>query len=114
MIPALQDCLWDILESEACERYFIGDAEKPAFLLLSKHNLLTHNSYELFMTHVSRLGKYGTRKKAVEKLDMMLSTATKKIHVFRQTKRGIASFSKKVLYATIEPSLPKKEERRRK
>jgi len=108
MTLALQDCLWDILESEACERYFIGDAEKPAFLILDKWNPLANNSFELYMNHVSRLGRFKTHKKTIEALDAVLSTANHKIHVFKQKKRGMASFGKKILYATIDPNLPKK------
>jgi len=108
MSLALQDCLWDILESEACERYFIGDAEKPAFLILDKWNPLANNAFELYMNCVSRLGKFRTRKQAIERLDAVLSTANHKICVFKQKKIGIASFGKKILYATIDPNLPKK------
>lgn len=111
MILALQDWLWDILESEAFERYFIGDAEKPAFLILNKNNPLSNGAFELYMNSVSRLGRFKTHKKAVEKLDTVLSSAIKKIHVFKQRKKGIANFGKKILYATIEPTLPIKRER---
>ena len=108
MTLALQDCLWDILESEAFERYFIGDAEKPAFLILNKYNPLANGAFELYMNHVSRLGRFKTHKKAIAKLDTVLSSAVKRIHVFKQTKKGIANFGKKVLYATIDPKLPTK------
>lgn len=106
MTLALQDCLWDILESEAFERYFIGDAEKPAFLILNKYNPLSNGAFELYINYVARLGRFQTHKKAVEKLDMVLSGATKKIHVFKQRQMSMAKFDKKVLYATIDPTLP--------
>lgn len=107
MSLALQDCLWDILETEAFERYFINDAEKPAFLILHKFNPLTHGSFELFMNHVSRLCRVKTHKKAIERLDYMLSTANIPIRVFIQKEKGLR-YGEKQLYATIDPSLPKK------
>lgn len=110
MTLALQDCLWDLLESEAFERYFINDAEKPAFLILHKYNPLSHGSFELFMNHVSRLCRVKTQKQVIEKLDKILSSATIKITVFKQKKKGLASFGKKELYATVDPSLPVKPE----
>lgn len=105
MTLALQDCLWDILESEAFERYFINDAEKPAFLILHKWNPLANRAFVLYMNHVSRLCRVKTHRETIEKLDRMLSTAKVKIHVFKQKKKGL-TFGKKILYATIDPSLP--------
>ena len=67
MTLAMQDCLWSILETEAFERYFINDAEKPAFLILHKYNPLTHGSFELFMNNVARLRRFKTHKEAIEK-----------------------------------------------
>ena len=108
MCLALQDYLWEILETEACERYFINEAEKPAFLLLHKHNPLTHGSFELYMNHVSRIAKVKTRQKAIQRLDDMLRTARTPMTVYVQKKKGLTYEGKK-LYATIDPKLPIKE-----
>ena len=100
MTLAMQDCLWDILESEASERYFINDAEKPAFLLLDKWNPLSHGGYELYMNHVCLLCRVKSKKQALAKLDKMLETARIPLTVWKETKRG--GKTKRVLYATLE------------
>lgn len=109
MCLALQDSLWEILETEACERYFINEAKKPAFLLLNKYNPLTHGSFELYMNYVSRIAKVKTRKEAIQRLDDMLRTATIPMTVYVQKKKGL-SYGEKQIYATINPNLPIKKE----
>jgi len=108
MTLILQDCLWGILETEADERYFIDDAEKPAFLILGKYNPLTHRSFELYMNNVSRLARCKRYKEIIARLDKILSTAKKPIRVYIQKKRGL-SYGKKKLYLTVNPNLPEKE-----
>lgn len=109
MSLALQDCLWDILETEAFERYFINDAEEPGFLILHKYNPLIHGSFELYMNHVTRLARVKTHKKAVERLNDILRTAKIPMRVYVQKKKG-SRYGNKVLYATIDPRLPIKKE----
>jgi len=108
MSLAMQNCLWDILETEAFERYFINDAEKPAFLILHKCNPLAYGSFELFMNHVARLGRFKTHKEAIKRLDEAISTANIPIRVYKQKKGSFLRYGKKQLYATIEPILPLK------
>ena len=109
MTLTLQDCLWDILETEASERYFIDDAEKPAFLILNRHNPLSHGYFELYMNHVSRVARCKNHKEIIAKLDKILSTARKPIRVYLQKRKGL-SYGDKKLYATIDPNLPIQEE----
>ena len=97
---AMNDCLWDILESEASERYLINNAEKPAFLLLDKWNPLSHGGYELYMNHVGLLCRVKSKKQALLKLDKMLETARIPMKVWKETKWGFKT--KRVLYATLE------------
>jgi len=83
-----QNLIWELLESEACERYFIDDAEKPAFLLLSKHNPLSHGGFELYMNYVARLGRFSSMKKAEDKLREVISKARRPLKVFKVSKWG--------------------------
>lgn len=105
----LQDCLWDILETEAYERYFMDNAEKPAFLILHKWHPLTNRSFELYMNHVSRLARCKSHKEIIARLDKTLSTAKKPIRVYIQKKKGV-SYGEKKLYATVNPNLPIQKE----
>ena len=108
MIPALANCLWEILESEAWGRFFIDDAEKPAFLILHRHNPFSSGKFELLMNHVGRLGEFNSLKKTLEALDKVLSTATKPKRIYHQKKKGYG-YGEKKRYATIRPDLPKQE-----
>ena len=107
MTLALQDTLWDILESEAYLRFFINDAEKPAFLLLHKWNPISCGGFELYMNHVTCLGKFKSEKKALARLDEAISNAKIPIRVHIQKKKGFVGFGKKKLYATVDPTKPK-------
>lgn len=109
MCLALRDVVWDILETEACTRYFINEAKKPAFLLLHKFNPLTQGSFELYMNHLSRIAKVKTRKEATQRLDDMLCTTRMPITVHIQKKKG-CGYGPKQVYATINPNLPIKKE----
>lgn len=108
MCLALQDTLWDILETEAFERYFINNAEKPAFLILHKWNLLSRGGFELLMNYVARLGRFKTHKEAIARLDQAISTAIIPISVYKQKRRGFLKYGKKQLYATVDPTKPRK------
>jgi len=97
MFPALKDCLWDILESEACEKFFINDAEKPAFFILSKYNPLSHGNFELYMSNVAKLGDFKTQKEAREKLKTVIATAKHPIRVYTFTKRRRPKLFEKIV-----------------
>ena len=86
MTLATQELIWEILESEACEQYYIDDAKKPAFLLLSKYNPLSHGGFELYMNNVTILGRFKSQKKAEERLIDMLQTTRKSIKVWKVSK----------------------------
>ena len=86
MTVATQELLWEILESEACEQYYIDDAQKPAFLLLSKYNPLSHGGFELYMNSVSLIGRFKSQKKAEERLRQGISTAKKSMKIWKVSK----------------------------
>jgi len=88
MTFAETELLWSILESEACEQYFIGNAEKPAFLLLSKWNPLSHGGFEVYMNSVALLGRFKTEKEAHEKLKQVMATAKKPLIFYKVDKFG--------------------------
>ena len=82
-MACMQDLVWDILETEACEQYFIDSAKKPAFLLLSKFNPLAHGKFELYMNHVAKIGDFTSKKKAEDKLKEAIAKAKKPIKVYK-------------------------------
>jgi len=82
------EALWDILESEACERYYINDAEKPAFLLLSKWNPLSHGAFEVYMNHIGSIGKFAKKKDAILRLTEGMRTAKKPMTFYKVDKFG--------------------------
>jgi hypothetical protein len=98
---AMAEALWDILESEACEQYYIDNAEKPAFLLLSKWNPLSHGAFELYMNSIGSLGKFKTKTQAIEHLKEVMRTAKKPLSFFKVDKFGRKS-GKKRLFAKAD------------
>lgn len=101
----MQDLLWDILESEACSQYYIDDAEKPAFLLLSKYNPLSHGGFELYMNNVALLGRFSSQKKAEDKLRTVISKANRPLKVFKVNKWG-SHKGKRQFFADSIPQRP--------
>ena len=99
MTLATRELIWEILESEACEQYFIDVAERPAFLLLSKHNPLSHGGYELYMNSVAILGRFSSQKKAEERLRAVLSTAKKSMKIWKVSRWK--SRKKRTLFAEV-------------
>ena len=101
MTESMTDLLYDILESEACEKYYINNAEKPAFLVLSKWNPLSHGKFELYMNRVARLGEFKTKKELIAKLLQVMSTANKPKKFYKVDKFG-RKRREKVLFAVAD------------
>lgn len=91
----MNNILWDLLESEAREKYFIGSSEKPAFLI-SQGVWATQDHYSLYMNNVCCVGSLTSREKAREKIRQIVATARVPIRLFRETRRGKVLFAEKL------------------
>lgn len=99
--PALQDAVWDFLEMEACEQYYLNDKQKPAFLVLSKFNPFSRGGYELYMNHVTVLARCRTKKELFERFKKTLETSKTPLTVWKMEKHGRKK-GKRQRFASIE------------
>ena len=83
-----QEIVWDLIESEADELYYIDESEGPAFILLHRYNPLTRDSFHLYMNHVTRIISTRSEKEVRENLVKALNSTTKRIKVFKMVRRG--------------------------
>ncbi len=90
--------LWDLIISEASERYFVGDAPEPAFLIC-RGIFSPKGKWTLYMNSISEIGHFTSLKGAENHLREIVSRAKKPLSLFKQTRKG-----KKVLFATKEVS----------
>jgi hypothetical protein len=88
----MNEIVWDLLESNASERYFVDDAEEPGFLI-GRGPWAINGDWTLYMNHVAALGSFTSRQKAREWLLKMVQGATKPVKVFRETRRGKRLFA---------------------
>ena len=84
------DLLWEILEMEAPIKFYIDDAEKPAFLLFPKYHWASSKSHvTLYMNSVAKIGEFRSTKAALEFLRNIIENhATKPIKVYIVYKYG--------------------------
>jgi len=101
MTEAEQKIIWDILESEAWEKYYIDDAERPAFLMLHKYSPLSGGGFELYINSLARVGAFRFEKEARERLLKIMSKANKSVKYYRQSKTG-RNRDKKVFFAEAD------------
>jgi hypothetical protein len=88
----MNEMVWDLLESNASERYFVDNAEEPGFLI-GRGPWAIHGEWTLYMNRVSALGSFTSRQKARERLLKMVQGAKEPVKVFRETRRGRQLFA---------------------
>jgi hypothetical protein len=88
------EVVWNLLESNASERYFIDAAEEPAFLI-GRGPWAINSEWTLYMNHVAAIGSFTSLGKAREQLLKMIQEAKKPVKVFRETRRGKKFFAEK-------------------
>lgn len=85
----MSSILWDLMESEAPDKFFVGDAERPGFLLFPRYHFLAHeNKWTLYMNSVGLIDTFSTMDKALERLRQIIATAKASVKVFRTSKTG--------------------------
>lgn len=82
-------CLWELLEMEAPEKFFIGDAEHPAFLVFPKyHWASTKTAHSLYLNTVGLIATFSTRKKAFDRIKELVENANYPLRLYRVSKFG--------------------------
>jgi len=91
----MSEIVWDLLESNASERYFVDGAEEPAFLI-GRGPWAINGCWTLYMNHVAALGSFTSLGKARERLLEMIRGAKKTVKVFRETRRSRRLFAESI------------------
>ena len=87
------NALWSLIASEASERFYVNDAQEPAFLIC-RGAFSPKGPWTLYMNSISELGSFSSREKAFEKLREIVSKAKLPVKVYRESHGG-----KKILFA---------------
>lgn len=92
MNKPLEEQIWDIVESEAREKYYIetedGIAKEPAFLIPSYSWTISKSRYELWMGHIGIIQKFNTRKAVHEKLQEVCQKTKIPMKILRKVRDG--------------------------
>lgn len=95
----MSSILWDLMESEAPDKFFVGDAERPGFLLFPRYHCFAHeNKWTLYMNSVGLIDTFSTMDKALERLREIIATAKTSVKVFKASKTG-RDRNKRILFA---------------
>ena len=103
-LPILSNALWDILEGEADELFYIEGKDWPAFILMSRnHPFNPFKGHVLYMSHVGLIAIFRTKEEALQHLRKIIENANVPVRVWRVLKRW-KERGKRVFFAenTIE------------
>jgi hypothetical protein len=96
---AMSSLLWDLMETEAPDKFFVGDAERPGFLLFPRYHFLAHeNRWTLYLNSVGLIDTFSTMEEALERLRQIVATARASVKVFTVSKTG-RNRSKPIVFA---------------
>ena len=96
--------LWELLESEAPEKFYVNGKEMPAFLLFHKYHWASQNKkYTLYLNRVGVIAEFTSQKKALERLKLIVENANFPVRVHRLSRTGRYK-DKRILFAenTVE------------
>lgn len=79
--------VWDILEDQAKEKFYIGNAKEPAFLILPK-SLLTRDKFTLLINSLCKVGDFKTLKQCHAKLEEISLKINKPIRKYSMQNVG--------------------------
>ena len=97
---AKTEAAFDLLESEALEKYYVDDAPAPAVLLLN--GILTNGVWHVYLNMVARVTRTRSEKEARSKIEDIFNSTTKKIKVFKVSTTG-RKRGKRILHGEYKP-----------
>ena len=81
--------LWELMEMEAPEKFYVNGKDRPAFLLFPRgHWTSTKNGHSLYMNNVGLIGVFSSQKKAVERLKQIIQNANFPVKIYQVSKYG--------------------------
>jgi len=96
--------LWELLEEEAPQKFYVDGKENPAFLLLPRgHWASSKSMHTLYLNSISVIDTFTSEKKALERLTQIVENANFAVRVYRVVKYG-RNRGKRILFAenTVE------------
>ena len=90
--------LYDLLEMEAPDKFFIDGKDVPAFLLFPKHHFASRHGYTLYLNRVGVIASFSSNKKALERLKEIVERANFPMRLYRVRKYG-GKRNKRILFA---------------
>ena len=91
--------LWELMEMEAPETFFVNGKEHPAFLYFPRSHFLAMNGkHSLYMNGVSLISIFSSRKKAFDRLREIVASANFPLRLYRVSKYG-SKRGKRILFA---------------
>jgi len=91
--------LWELLELEAKDKFYVGNRENPAFLLFPKYSpLCMDKKVTLYMNGVGLIDTFKSEKAALERLKQIIENANFAVQVYKVSKYGRQK-GKRVLFA---------------
>lgn len=92
--------LWELMELEAREKFFVNNKEYPAFLYFPKyHYLSAEKSYHsLYLHTVGLINIFSSRQKAFERLKQIVENANFPLKLYQMSKYG-RNRGKRILFA---------------
>lgn len=95
----MNQVLWELLEMEAPQKFYVNRKESPAFLLFPKwHFASTKTQHSLYMNRVGLIGRFTSEKKALERLKQIVESANFPLRLYKVTKFG-RKRGKRILFA---------------
>ena len=96
--------LWELLEQEAPEKFYVGGSEHPAFLYFPRQSWASQNGkHTLYMNGVGVIDSFTSRKKALARLKVIVENAYFRVRVYQVSRTG-RDKGKRMLFAenTVE------------
>lgn len=98
------EILWELLEMEALEKFFVGNAKSPAFLLFPKyHWASTKSAHSLYLSNVGLIARFSSQKKALDRIKELVEKANYPLKLYQVSKFG-RKRGKQILFAENKSS----------
>lgn len=98
---AKTEAVFDIIENEALEKYYIDDAPQPAVFLLN--GMLTNGVWHVYINMLTRVIRTRKEKEARAKIEEIFNSTTKNIKVYKISTMGRKK-GKRTLHGEYRPN----------
>lgn len=96
----MNNILWEIMEMEAVEKFFVDGKEKPAFLYFPRYHYLSaqKTKHSLYMNTVGLISTFSSKKKTFTRLREIVENANFPLRLNQESKYG-RNKGKRIVFA---------------